>query len=230
MVTAPSSISPGPASGRPDVVGGRTDPRHRVTPATGVTRPPTGSWLNPNVDQAATAGSAPISRASREVGWKLLYPPSACSRTSQFQPYSRGWLTIRPRLAPNTAVATTAVTAATDPATVTQPEAAASAGPPATAFRLPSTAGAGSPAAIAACATSDGRGSEGPPTGRAACTARLAASARMAPSSIASTAAPAPSTSGSAANPSAGSYRRTGPTGASGDSSTAPATASTTMP
>ena len=54
-VTGPSSIWSPPDRAFPAVVGGWTEPRSRRSPSAGTTRPSTGSWVNENSDQAATA-------------------------------------------------------------------------------------------------------------------------------------------------------------------------------
>ena len=179
------------------------------------------SWLNPKLDHAATAGWPPTSRFITP-GVKFPYPPSAWIRICQFQPYRAGWVTRPVRLAPNTAAAITAVTAAMDPSKVARTGTACRPDPGSSALRLATTAGAGNPAAAAACATADGRSRSWRVTGRVA---RTPITASAASRIAASRTEPAPRTRPSAWTPRAGSNWRTWPTGASGESATAPATA-----
>src|SRR6266702_6014360 len=146
---------------------------------------------------------------------------------SQFQPYLAGW-EIRPvRLALNTTALTTAVTAAMDPSNVDRTGTDRTPDPGSSAFRLPTTVDAGSPAAAAVLAMADERKPAPPLLGRTDRTARTASSpSKTTPRRT----APAPRTRASARTPWLGSKRRTGPTGASGDTATAPATASITPP
>ena len=211
---------------RPLVVGGSSDPRSRCRPSTGTTRLPIVSWLNPKLDHAATAGWLPTSRFITP-GPKFPYPPSAWIRICQFQPYRTGWLTRPVRLAPNTAAAITAVTAAMDPSKVARTGTACCPDPGSSALRLATTAGADSPAAAAARATAEGRSRSGRVTGRVA---RAPITASTASRITASSTEPAPRTSPSASTPRAGSNWRTWPTGASGESAIAPATARMVAP
>ena len=184
------------------------------------------SWLNPKLDQAATAGWPPTSRFITP-GVKFPYPPSAWIRICQFQPYRAGWVTRPVRLAPNTAAAITAVTAAMDPSKVARTGTACCPDPGSSTFRLATTAGAGSPAAAAACATAECRSRSGRVTRRVA---RAPITASSASRIAASRAEPVPRTRPSAWNPRTGSNWRTWPTGASGESAIAPATARPVAP
>src|ERR1700689_4676846 len=147
--------------------------------------------------------------------------------TSQFHPYRAGWVVKPLRLALNTTAATTAVTAATDPSNVDRTGTECRPDPGWSAWRMPSAAGAGRPEAATFLAIRDGRPAA---ARRARRTERTAKSASSPSSTVASRTAPGPSTSQSAWNPRLGSRCRTGPTGASGDTATAPARASMTPP
>ncbi len=131
------------------------------------------------------------------------------------------------RLAPNTAATVTAVTAAMDPSKVARTGTGCRPDPGSSALRLATTADAGNPAAAAACATAEGRSRSGRVTGRVA---RTPSTASTASRIAASRAEPAPRTRPSAWIPRAGSNSRTGPTGASGESAIAPATARIVAP
>ena len=164
------------------------------------------SWLNPKLDQAATVGWAPTSRFITP-GVKFPYPPSAWIRICQFQPYRAGWLTRPVRLAPNTAAAVTAVTAAMDPSRVARTGTACCPDPGSSALRLATTAACGQPGGRRR--VRDGGRPLAVRAGGLAGWRGRAITASTASRITASRTAPAPRTSPSAWNPRAGSNWRT---------------------
>src|ERR1700722_15321843 len=133
---------------------------------------------------------------------------------SQFQPYRAGWEVSPARLALNTTAVTTAVTAAIEPMSAERTGTARTPDPGSSTLR--------GPRAAAARATAE-EPAPGPLVRTR--TERRATMASRPSRATSRTAAPVPRTSPSVLIPRSGSYRRTGPTGASGEVATATATA-----
>src|ERR1700759_284854 len=147
--------------------------------------------------------------------------------TSEFQPYRAGWDASPARLVSKVTAATTAVTAATVASRADRTGTDCGPEPGSTAFLVPTTATAGRSPSTAS------RLSSGAVPGRRSGrghTSRAAITVSMTSRSPASRSVPGPRITQLARNPRSGSNRATGPTGASGDRASAPATDSTAPP